>query len=211
MRDVMREGKTEARLSLAQAIEEPHVFGVGAMEGLAGEVTIVDGNVWIASVVDGAVQTRGPIPAAHDAATLLTHASVPNWAIIEIALPANAQTLERVIAEAAAMRGMDVDQPFPFLFKGPVTRLDLHVIDGFCPVGGTPAPGAGEPWRRTIENHPDVTIIGFFARNQAGVMTHHGTVLHMHALLEIDVGLVAAHVDDVAVLSGPNLRLPRRW
>lgn len=211
MREVMREGRTEARLTLAKAIEQPHVYAVGAMESLSGEVTIVDGDVWIASVVDGAVQMRGPAPAAHDAATLLTHASVPHWAVVEIARPADAQALERAIAEAAAVRGMDVDQPFPFLFKGQVTRLDLHVIDGFCPVGGTPAPGAGEPWRTTIENHPDVTIVGFFARNQAGVLTHHGTVLHMHALVEIDGRLVTGHVDDVAVASGPNLRLPRKW
>ena len=48
MRAVLQEGRTEGRVSLAEACREPHSFGVGALEGLTGEVLILDGVAWTA-------------------------------------------------------------------------------------------------------------------------------------------------------------------
>ncbi len=39
-------------------------------------------------------------------------------------------------------------------------------------------------------------------------MTHHGTSLHMHALIELDGKHVSAHVDHVAMAADATLRLP---
>ena len=36
----MREGQTEARVSMSQVLAKPHAFGIGAVEGLRGEIVI---------------------------------------------------------------------------------------------------------------------------------------------------------------------------
>ena len=41
MRDVLALGKTQARVKLADVVKEPHAYGVGAVAGLMGEVTIL--------------------------------------------------------------------------------------------------------------------------------------------------------------------------
>ena len=52
----MREGQTEARASISQVLAKPHAFGVGAVEGLRGEIIIDDGRCWTAEVVAKAGQ-----------------------------------------------------------------------------------------------------------------------------------------------------------
>lgn len=44
-------GQTEARVSMSQVLAKPHAFGVGAVEGLRGEIIIDDGRSWTAEVV----------------------------------------------------------------------------------------------------------------------------------------------------------------
>ena len=58
MREVLRQGKSEGRVALAN-IATPHTIGVGALEGLAGEVTIVDGRVLVASATIGNDDANG--------------------------------------------------------------------------------------------------------------------------------------------------------
>ncbi len=49
MREVLREGNTQPRISLVEVAQRPGAIGVGALAGLGGEVTVVDANVWIAA------------------------------------------------------------------------------------------------------------------------------------------------------------------
>ena len=58
MREVLREGDTRGRVPLVAVVED-HTWGVGALEDLEGEITIVDGEVSIAQVVDGEHEQAG--------------------------------------------------------------------------------------------------------------------------------------------------------
>ena len=96
---------------------------------------------------------------------------------------------------------------FPFLIEGEPDGLGLHAINGCCPIATEPASIDAEPWRLTNARSPDVLIAGFFAPDAAGVMTHHGTAIHAHAVLSVDAGMITGHVDRV-VAPGMTLRLP---
>ncbi|MCZ6837069.1 MAG: hypothetical protein O7G85_14930 [Planctomycetota bacterium] len=54
----------------------------------------------------------------------------------------------------------------------------------------------------------DAVIVGFFALDAAGVMTHHGTSIHIHAILSINGNTITGHIDRVSVLPGAILRIP---
>lgn len=210
MRAVMREGETEARVRLAECVAERHVYAVGALAGLEGEVTIVDGEAWVSRVEGSGIRCTGPGVGEGDAATLLTLATVGDWDSVELPRGAgDIADLEGVVEAEAARRGIDSAKPFPFVVEGEASSLELHVIRGFCPANDAGATDS-EAWRLSLDGPTRALLVGFFARDSEGVMTHHGTALHVHALLSHKGQRIAGHVDGVGVNRGAVLRLPRR-
>lgn len=208
MRAVMREGRTEPRIALADAIAAPRAIAVGAIEGLAGEVTIVDGEVWVSRVKDASLHASGPVPVFGDHATLLTLAHVGAWRAVPIRYSVTEGEFEAFVEHAARSRGVDTTRPFPFLIEGTLTDIEIHVINGFCPHATDPATVDAQPWRWSGSQSTDVLIVGFYAPDAAGVMTHHGSLIHAHAVLSLDGRTVTGHVDRVVVAPGMSLRIP---
>ena len=206
MRAVMRDGQTEGRVLLSEVAEGPGAIAVGALEGLGGEVTIVEGEAWVSRVVDGELVVTGPEVVGDDRAALLTRADVKAWhgpAIFQS--EAEGSSLELLIRIGAEQRGLDVTRPIPFVIEGEVVAMDLHVVNGLCPV--VHGDEAAKPWRLSIDEPMEARVVGFFAPDAVGVMTHHGTSIHAHAVLEIDGRMVTGHVDRVRVGVGATMRL----
>ncbi|MHC5001600.1 MAG: acetolactate decarboxylase [Planctomycetota bacterium] len=208
MREVVRDGRTEPRIRVADAVSGPGTVAVGALAGLDGEITIVDGDVWVARVDGDDLHITGPAPNGTDQATLLTLADVTDWRSVVIDRAAAGSALETVIEQAARGQGIDTARPFAFVIDGRLDGLDVHVINGFCPAGTVRAEGSADPWRWTSATPLDATVVGFFAPDAAGVMTHHGTSIHAHAIATVDGRMITGHVDRMAVAPGARLRLP---
>lgn len=207
MRSVLREGQTQPRIDLAEFIRRPHGYAVGAMAGLDGEVTVADGDVWITRVAGGEPGTTGPRPRAGDRATLLIGAHVPSWRAVPLPA-AGGKELEAAIAKAAAGSGIDIRRPFPFRIEGDFSALDLHVVNGFCPHAEENAVARDQSWTMTGPPPARVSIVGFYADNSEGVLTHHGSSIHAHALVDTQRGVLTGHVDAMAVKQGASLLLP---
>lgn len=204
MRAVMREGQSEPRANLRAMTATPAMYGVGAMAGLDGEVTIHEGEVWITRVKDGTPVTTGPVPAASEQATLLTFGPVARFQNHVLISSLSGEALEQAIREAAARDGIDARRPFLFTLHGQATSMRMHVVDGTCLHADPTAPGL----RLEIAEPTAVEIVGVHAEGQAGVMTHHGTSVHMHALLEWHGQPLTAHVDSAAMAPGATLSIP---
>lgn len=198
IREVMREGRMEARATLADHVA-PGTYGVGALTALGGEILIEDGTAWVA--VDGPVAAAAPADAT---ATMLTTARVPDWQATRLDTGNDLLGLENLLAQAAAGR-VARGEAMPFLLEGRGS-VRMHVVRGACPHGEVP-PGH-EPSRWSAD---DVALrcVGFFVEGQEGVMTHMGTSLHLHAFATDERGrVVMGHVDDLTVQPGARLRLP---
>lgn len=205
MREVLQEGNTQPRISLVEVAQRPGAIGVGALAGLAGEVTVVDGNVWIARSRDGSAIISGPAVVSGDNATLLTVAHVDRW--VEVPLPqgGGGAELAKSIAAAARGQGIDTSKPFPFVVDGQLTELEAHVIAGSCPIAN---PEGDAPWSFTLEKPTAGLLVGFYAEGQDGVMTHHGDKTHTHVVFDQDGRTVTAHADHAAVAPGAVVRVP---
>lgn len=212
MRQVMREGQTEARVSMSQVLAKPHAFGVGAVEGLHGEILIEDGRCWTAEVVSESgrpiaqvregVQSRG--------ATLMVVAYVPKWSESIVARALTSDELEAYIRDAAMRSGIDTTRPFPFVIEGELRNLSAHVINGYCPMNQEADVGSSESQPVRFDGVAgNGKLIGIYAENSAGELTHHGSSTHVHVLVESPFAMVA-HVEAVALAPGAKLRLPMR-
>ena len=188
MREVMRQGQDEGRVDL-HPFTATKAIGVGALADLAGEVTIIDGQVLVATVTDGAAAVRTATD--QDRATLLLAQEVPAWHKHPIDACADYAELERRIAEALSAHGFDLDTPTPIRVTGATTRLQVHVIAGACPIA---TPQGPKPWR--YDGPADnVRLVGFYVENAAGKWTHHNHQSHLHAVSDQAMG----HLDEVTM------------
>lgn len=219
MRQVMREGQTRPRFALAEAAHAG-MYGVGAMAGLLGEVTIDDGRVWVTRAASDGLRTSGlfpggaaasdPLAADADRATLLTLARVTRWQERTIS-PGEGElgggALEEAIRGLAVAHGVGgrgaAERPFVFTIDSKSASLELHVIDGSCPSADAEARAV----HLVVAPGERVRIIGIFAPGREGELTHHGTALHAHAILTRDGGTITAHADTLRVGAGSVLRV----
>jgi acetolactate decarboxylase len=199
MREVLRDGKSEERITLAAQLSE-HTIAVGALAGLAGEITILNGVVHVATFDKGELNS---VPSENGArATLLVMAEVPAWREQILPVLADFSSVEQAVRTAALETGIDVTQPFPFVIEGLAADVSLHVIAGACPIA---TPDGPEPGRFKDQDRT-VTLVGFYAENQAGRLTHHNRSSHVHVI--VAEANISGHLEEASFTAGARLRLP---
>ncbi|KEZ94260.1 hypothetical protein [Nonlabens ulvanivorans] len=195
-------GNLVATASLDSIHELPHLYALGALENLKGEVQIFDSESYVSKESD---DNRVTIESHfnHQAA-LLVYAQVENWTTaINLDGFFDNNQLEQQLEIHAIKNAIDTEKPFPFLLKGTVDLLNWHVInwiDGDLVHNHKKHKESGA--YGTIENQ-EVEIIGFYSKKHKAVFTHHTTFLHMH-FRTISPTVIAGHIDG---LKGSNLSL----
>ena len=205
MREALRMGKTQSRTTIEDINSKPNAFAVGALTNLDGEITIFDGNVYTASTKDGESSITNLNGNQFDSATLLTLSYVDSWHTMHLPL---GLALEEAIELAALNFKVNTDEPFPFYIFGTTNNFHLHVINGFCPVANPELEKKFQPWRMNSSQKQEVTVVGFYAKNQEGIMTHHGSNIHIHGIMEIDGKLTTGHLDSVELESDALIFIP---
>ncbi|HPF39780.1 MAG TPA: acetolactate decarboxylase [Phycisphaerae bacterium] len=196
-------------VGVGEALEKPNAIGVGALAGLEGEITIRDGRAWIARPEQGQLHVDGPMTASDDRAALMTVAYVDSWREIPIDRDLAGEDLEMFIRQCAASNGIDTSRPFPFMLDGRVSDLEIHVINGECPMRpGGRLTADQAPWRWTADHAPNAQVVGFFASDSVGRMTHPGTSIHAHAIVRAKGREVTGHIERIAMARGSVLKLP---
>lgn len=207
LREALRDGKTEARVRVAD-VAGPNFVAVGAIADLQGEITVVDGVCHVAYVRDGTIWTKRSNEVD---ATILFGADVRAWQRVEITQDIAAGDLEGFVATQAKRAGLDLAKPFPFVIDGELRGLSFHVLAGECPIR---ARILGQEMKKPPA-HRELAktrgkLVGIYAENGGGVITHHGDGLHVHVLVASG-DEVGGHCESVAVAKGSVLRLPAGW
>jgi acetolactate decarboxylase len=207
MREALRDGRDEGRVAVADVAKKGY-WAVGALEGLRGEVTIADGDVWISQGTPERATTRRE--AAGASATVLFGARVDAWDELAVGEDVDPSELDAYVERRAREAGLDVSRAFPFVVEGGLRHLELHVIGGECPIRARMLGQAmTKPPYRMHAGATDGRLVGIYAPDSSGVVCHMGSRTHVHALLERDGGLTG-HAETVGLAKGAKLLLPRR-
>ncbi|MAF27108.1 MAG: hypothetical protein QF819_05715 [Gemmatimonadota bacterium] len=209
LREVVREGRLDARVRLDEITPGPHTYALGALADLEGEVTIVDDEIWLSRTdEDGTVVTERMRTSEAGAAALVA-ARVDGWTRHSVGQDVPFEELDAWILRSALVAGVDTSSAFPFMVGGFVRDLDWHVI-----VGDRLPPGASsheEHMATAVRDSLDVThatLLGFHSTRHHGVFTHHTTNTHLHVVMKKPNA--SGHVDGVTVPAGAWLLLPER-
>lgn len=211
MRQALAEGESQARARLADLMERPHFFAVGALTDLNGEVTILDSAPFATTIgPDGALEH---LDAAGQAVTLLVGQSVPSWTGVRLDEDTAPDRFDAAIRDAAVGQGVDVSTPFMFVIEGELTDVRLHVIHGACPLharmNAIELPEDQRPYEAT-RAHISGTVVGLYAADAVGKLTHPGTDTHAHIIYVDDESgqRVTAHVERAGIAKGAIVRVP---
>lgn len=211
MHEAIGMGRHQSRVSLDEIVGKPHFYGVGAVEALQGEVTVLD-SVAIATAVAQDGRPR-PLESSSVRATMLAGQSIRNW--IDLPLPEGVSPSEfdEAIGGMAAERGIDVSKPFVFVIEGEFREVRLHIINGACPVHarkkGAQIEKRKQPFALEAERM-NGTLVGVYAVDSAGSLTHRGTRTHAHLIyIDEDSGdRITGHIEQGGVAKGANVKFP---
>ena len=202
-REAMGAGKREAQLDLRTLKGRPHLCGLGPLEWLSGEVTIVDGRSHLGRIGPG--QTLQVTESFEAGVPFFVWAEVPAWNTLPI--PAGVESipqLEAFVADAGRRNGLT--QAFPFLLTGAAEKVDFHVGNSTrdTPAGMEAAMHTAVSF--TLQKQP-ATYVGFWSNQHRGIFTHADQDTHVHLLTPDNK--FSGHVDALVAGAGMQLRLPK--
>jgi acetolactate decarboxylase len=202
-REAMMMGKRAATLDLRTLKGRPHLYGLGPLEWLSGEVTIADQRPSLTRIgPDQKVLVRESYDAG---VSFFVWAEVPAWDTVPIPVGVGTfRQLEAFVGEAGRRNGLT--QAFPFLITGSAEKVDFHVGNS------TPDTPAGmEAALRTAVSftlqRQQAIYVGFWSNQHHGVFTHSDQDIHVH--LQTPDNKISGHVDALRFGGEMQLALPK--
>jgi acetolactate decarboxylase len=195
-----------AVVALKDAADGRATDAVGAVSGLRGEVSMIEGHL----IVTYGVDCGAACPAAtSETATLLATASAQNWRSVAIDKDLDAKATETFIRAQAKANGLIETKPFPFRINGAITDFVMHV--NAAPNPRFKGHGSFDEMAVTgLAKGPRLagSVVGFYAPPALqGVITHMGDFFHAHY---VDAQRTAtAHLDTFGIAAGSMLMLPK--
>jgi acetolactate decarboxylase len=202
MHKVMMMGMDQGIVSLMSLKDLPNLYALGPVEGLNGEITVLNGEPSIATIRDGQPVVEKTFKVE---APLLVYVQVAKWSRTPI--PASVRTLDELdkfAASSARKAGLDAKAPFPFRVTARMSEVQMHIDNR----QGREAKGreAHEAIEFKIPlKEATVELIGFWSDQHGGVFTHMGQNTHIHG--RTTDGKISDHVDSFQIASG-DLWLP---
>lgn len=177
MRNVMHKGELFGMISLDTISNKTHLYGLGPVEYLTGEILIIDGKAYKTTV---ATSTTMNIEETYQLkAPFFVSANIENWK--EIVLPDSIQSIPQFESYIDGIT-KDAQRPFAFKVSAVVETADIHIVN--LPKGtkvSSPEEAHKNQATYTISND-QADIVGFFSTEHQGVFTHHDSFVHMHLI-----------------------------
>lgn len=177
MRETMWEGKTGGLIDLDTLSGMEGMVGLGPLEGLRGELVIVDGVCYKSEIrPDGNVAVTRTRKAK---APFFGYSRVRKWK--REPLPDSVVDMGRLEAYFLSRLGT---APAPFMFKveAAVAEARIHVVNVPPGTKVRSPEDAHRGQEQFVLANQDLILVGFFSTSHQAVFTHHDTFLHIHAL-----------------------------
>jgi acetolactate decarboxylase len=195
MKEVMKKGQLQGKIQLDTLADKTHLYGLGPVAYLAGEIMVWDGRAYKSTVrSDGGILVEESFEVA---APFFGYSRIAEWQ--EVPLPDSVQSLAQ-LEQVLLHLPQRPSQPFMFKLEGRVQTATIHIVN--LPKGSKVS--SPEEAHRGQQNYPlqneEADILGFFSTEHQAVFTHHDTFLHLHLLTKDRQKM--GHVDAVSFSPG---------
>jgi len=207
LKNMMHKGDLSLKVTLDELKDINHLYALGAVENLKGEILILDGIPSVSYVEGNDSLKKMMIDNSFEKnACLLVIASVEEWESIYIPnTVVTYEDFEVFVEEIALKKGINTDKPFPFMIEGIAKSFDWHIID--WPEDDTEhshEKHIHSGLYGTLENQ-EVEMLGFYSNKHHAIFTHHTTNMHIHVKSEKVIG----HIDNMTLGIDMMLKIPK--
>jgi len=192
MKNVMKKGELFATIDLDSLSNKTHLYGMGPVEYLTGELTIINGRSFKSTI-----QSNGEMKVEETfdvKAPFFGYARVDSWK--EVELPDSIHSIAQL---ESFLNAATHDRIRPYFFKltGKVSSAKIHVVN--LPKGSkVSSPNDAHVGQAVFSiEDKNAEIIGFFSTEHQTIFTHHSTFVHMHLIT--DDLLQMGHVDELKI------------
>ena len=204
MKNIMMQGDLSAHINL-DTLNKNHLFALGPVAGLKGEIMILDGKVYSTAMQEKQLLNQQD---KISQAAMLVYSHVERWKQVSCTVKiGNYAELEKLIETTAVANSYDTEIPFTFKIDAIPVKASYHVIDW------------KEGTTHTMENHKQFAytgqmnntrsiLLGFYSKHHQSIFTHHTTYMHIH-LLEEKTKTVG-HLDDIQLKGSVTIYLPEK-
>ena len=202
MKNVMWKGQLYGNINLDTISNKEHLYGLGPVEYLSGELMIFDGKSYKSTVLTPSTMK---VEETYDIkAPFFGYANISKWT--EQTLPDSIQTIQQL---ETYLNKVSKNSPRPFMYKltGTVEQATIHIVN--LPEGSkVSSPDEAHKGQKNYElQNEQADIIGFFSTEHKAIFTHHDTFLHMHLITSDRQKM--GHLDEVLFKKGTmKLYLP---
>lgn len=173
MKNVMQKGELEAKVRFDTILPQKDYYGLGPIEGLTGEITIIDGIAYV-SRVEG--NTLNVDIQNNVGAPFFVYAISNKFDAYP--LPKEVNNLEKL--DIYLQKNHDSGAAFLFILKGQFEFAQIHV-QNLRPGSKVSSPKEAHEGQVNFElNSKEGELIGFYSNSSQGVYTHHDTNIHTH-------------------------------
>jgi acetolactate decarboxylase len=191
----MQRGELLGTISIDTISNKEHLFGLGPLENLAGEILVTDGFAYQSKVVnDSTMQVEETFDLK---APFFVYMNVEKWS--EVIIPDSIVSLQQ-LESFLDQFSESVENPFAFRLMGFVESATIHIVN--LPTGAivkSPQDAHEGQVNFTILSEP-VEIVGFFSRKHQSIFTHHDSYVHMHLITDDKNAM--GHLDDLKLQKG---------
>jgi acetolactate decarboxylase len=161
------------------SIPKEDLFAVAPLGRIQGEITVIDGKMYVATVdslnnitIHSGWNIQSPFA---------VYTNVPKWVTFEVDILIQSEDeLQVLIDKVASENGYDLNTAFPFRVLGTFSKIDYHIIS--------------KPSNELEHNHElhkkakkhfhlenvKGELLGFYSKHHEGVFTHKGHYIHTH-------------------------------
>ncbi len=177
MKTVMWKGQLYGNINLDTISNKKHLYGLGPVEYLTGELLIIDGKSYKSTVLTN--KTMKVEETYKVKAPFFGYTNIDNWK--EQTLSDSIQTLGQ-LETYLDLTTKSAKRPFMFKLTGTVDNATIHVVN--LPKGSkVSSPDDAHKGQTNFElTNEQVYVIGFFSTEHQAIFTHHDTFLHMHLI-----------------------------
>jgi acetolactate decarboxylase len=177
MKNVMHKGELFATIDVDTLQNKTHLYALGPLEYLRGEIMIVDGKGYTSAVrnnkkmhVKETMKIRAPF---------LGYAHIEQWQ--ETQLPdsiLNSIQLENYLGRIAG----NFSGPFLFRLTAFAESADIHVVNLPKGTSVSSPEEAHQGQQNYLIDNTTVEMLGFYSTQHKAIFTHHDTNMHIHLM-----------------------------
>jgi len=204
MKNVMWKGELGGIINFDTITNKQHLYGLGPVEYLTGEIMIIDGKGYKSVVVnDTAMQVTETFAVK---APFFGYANIESWT--ETQLPDSITTIQQ-LENYLDKTTKGFPRPFFFKVSAIIDDATIHIVN--LPKGTkVSSPDQAHQGQKnfTIKNK-EVELLGFFSTEHKAIFTHHDTNVHIHLITSDKQKM--GHLEEIKIKKGTaKIYLPKQ-